>query len=211
MTCNKHLEVKFAEQNPTRILLEEDLSALDTLSNILIFYVETQPDDPVHFNSTTKHAFLNIAKRIRERVNEKSINYYGKKYIIMAKGRRKFTLGFKREPDIYIGSDWGLNFIEACQSYFASISYHNGYNQRKNTYCGRTLFGLSAEDSSNYAAGIISTSKGYNVWFTLCNQTYTLAPEENVGDAEFQCKMLNKTFENLLTLKKTKPEQPAAI
>jgi hypothetical protein len=203
MTGNKPLEVKFAEPRPTRVLLEEDLFALDTISDLLTFYVETQPDDPIHFNRTTKNAFLNIAKTIRERVNERSIDFNGEKYIIMAKGRRRLTLGFKREPDLYIGSEWGLNFLEACQSFFVANPFYSRYNYRKNSYCGRHLFTPPFKNA--FKTGIKSTQNGYATWFKINNQTFTLAEVPHKGDATLSCKLLNNVFENLLTIKNSKP------
>lgn len=206
-----HIEVKFAEPEPTRVLLEEDLYALETLSDLITHYAKEQPGDPIHFNDITRAAFLSRAKTINDRVKERTVDYSGERYIIMAKGRRKLLQGFKREPDLYIGSDYGTNFMEACRFYFMLHSRGNHFNEKNLTYCGRTLFGLPAKDVSDYATGINTTGKGFSVWFTLCNQTYTLAPEENVGDAELQCKMLTMTFKNLMTLKRTKPQQLAVL
>jgi hypothetical protein len=200
-----HIKVTILEPMPTTVLLEEDLSALETLSDLIIHYAKEQPGDPVHFNNVTRAAFLSIAQTLRNRVEERSINYNGEKYIIMAKGRRKLALGLKREPDIYIGSDYGLNFIDACRSFFKLRSHIYNYNERNNTACRRMLFNLPVKDLYNYESGIESTNKGYSVWFKICNQTYRLATEEFREDVELQHKMLNRTFENLITLKNTRP------
>jgi hypothetical protein len=161
--------------------------------------------DPVHFNDITKAAFLSLAKTLDVRVNECTIDYEGEKYVIMARGRRRLRLGFKRESDLYIGSEYGTNFMEACRFYFMLHSWGKNFNEKKLTYCGRSLFGLPLKDVSEYSTGIKTTGKGYNVWFTICSQTYTLSSEETRGNAELQRKMLIRTFENLMTLKKTKP------
>jgi hypothetical protein len=200
-----HIKVTLTESAPTRVLLEADLGALETLSDLLTHYSKIQPGDPVHFTDRTRVSFLNVAQTLRDRVREKSVDFSGEKYIIMAKGRRKLNLGFKREPDLYIGSDYGTNFIEACHFYFMLNSRGNKFNEKNLTYCGRTLFGLSAKDVSNYESGIKTTNGGYSVWFRIFGQTYTLAPEKASGDAELQCTTLNQSFENLMTLKKTKP------
>jgi hypothetical protein len=200
-----HIKVTFSEPKPTRVLLEENLGVLETLSDILTHYAKVQPGDPVHFTDRTRAAFLNVAQTLRESVKEKSVDYSGEKYIIMAKGRRKINLGFKREPDLYIGSDYGTNFIEACHFYFMFHSQGNKFNEKNLTYCGRTLFGLSAKDASNYESGIKTTNGGYSVWFRIFAQTYILAPEQAKGDAELLYTTLKQTFDNLLTLKKTKP------
>jgi hypothetical protein len=201
-----NIKVTLSEPVPTRVLLEEDLGALETLSDLLVFYAKGQPGDPVHFNNVTRAAFLSIAQTLRDRVEDRSINYNGEKYIIMAKGRRKLALGLKRELDLYIGSDYGTNFIEACHFYFMLHSQGNKFNEKNLTYCGRTLFGLPSKDVSNYESGIKTIKDSYSVWFKICSQTYTLAPEKSREDAELQRKMLNRTFENLMTIKNTKPK-----
>jgi hypothetical protein len=201
----KHIRPSFSEVIPTRVLLEEDLGALETLSDLLTYYANVQPGDPVHFNDITKTAFLSIARTLRERVNERSIDYDGGKYIIMAKGRRKIFQGLKKEPDLYIGSEFGTNFIEACYFYFTFHSRGTNFNQRNLTYCGRSLFGVPIKNVCSYISGIKTTEDGYSVWFTIHNQTYNLAPEKGRGDAELLRTTLNQTFENLRTLKKTKP------
>jgi hypothetical protein len=200
-----HIKVTFSEPVPTRVLLEEDLYALKTLSDLIINYSKEQPGDPIHFNSITKAAFLSIAKTLSDRVRELSIDYSGGKYIIMAKGRRRLTLGFKREPDIYIGSDYGVNFIDACRNFFMTNPYWDSFNQRKITFCGRILFGFIANDIYSYESGIKKAEEGYSTWFKVSGQTYTLTHEETMGDAVLQRKMLNRTFASLMTLKKTKP------
>jgi len=186
---------------PARVLIEEDVWALKRLSRML--YAAKDHQD--QFDDITLAAFLSLAKTLEERVNECTIDYGGEKYVIMARGRRRLRLGFKREPDLYIGSEYGTNFVEACQWYFKFQSRENRFNKKKLTYNGRTLFGLPAKDVTDYATGIKPTGNGYSVWFTLCNQTYTLTPEETEGNAELQRKMLNRSFDNLLILKKTKP------
>lgn len=200
-----HIKVTLSEPVPTRVLLEEDLYALETLSDLITQYAKEQPGDPIHFNDITRAAFLSIAKTINERVKECTIDYSGEKYIIMTKGRRRLALGLKREPDIYIGSDYGLNFIDACRSFFKLRSHIYNYNERNNTACRRMLFSLPVKDIYNYESGIETTDKGYSVSFKLCNQTYRLATEELRGDAELLHKRLNRTFENLITIKNTRP------
>lgn len=202
---NRPIEFKFAEPFPIRILIEEELHSLETLSDLLMYFVETQPRDSVHFNDANMDAFKKIALTIKDRVKDITIDYNGEKFIIMAKGRRRFRLGFKKEPDLYIGSDYGTNFIEACFNYFMLHSKRSKFNEKKLTFCGRILFGLPARSISEYTTGIKTTGKKYSVFFTLCNQTYTLASEDLLGNAELQRKMLNRTFENLMTIKTTKP------
>jgi hypothetical protein len=189
----------------TKILIEEDLETLEKLSYMMEQFTNTQPEDPDYFTDRTKTGFQRIAKTLRDRVNERSIDYTGGKYIIMARGRRRLSLGFKREPAIFIGSEYGLNFIEACHSFFPFGPYDNSYNQRKNTLCGRMLFGLPVNAVSNYESGIKRTRDGYSVWFKVMGQTYTLASEKTRANSELQCKTLNRTFENLMTIKQTKP------
>jgi hypothetical protein len=201
-----HIKVTFSEPVPTRVLLEEDLNALETLSDLLNKYAKEQPGDPKHFNDTTRAAFLSIVKTINDRVKELIVDYSGERFLIMAKGRRKLALGLKKEPDIYIGSDYGLNFIDACRNFFKLRSHIYNYNERNNTACRRMLFSLPVKDIYKFESGIETTDIGYSVSFKLCNQTYKLAPEESRGDAELLHKMLNKTFENLLTLKNTRPK-----
>lgn len=193
------------EPVPVRVLIEEDIWALKTLSDLLTYFTIKQPGDSVHFTDITKAAFLSLAKTLEGRVNECTVDYAGEKYIIMAKGRRRIRLGFKRESDLYIGSDYGTNFMEACHFYFMFHSQGNKFNEKTLTYCGRTLFGFPAKGVSEYSTGITTTGTGYNVWFTICNQTYTLVSEESKGNAELQRKLLVRTFDNLMTLKKTKP------
>ena len=200
-----HIEVKFSEPAPTRVLLEEDLRALETVSDLLAHYAKVQPIDSEYFTIRTRNALLSIAKSLNDRVKEVSIDYEGEKYVIMARGRRRLSMSFKREPDIYIGSDWGVNFIDACRNFFLIDPHRESFNRRKNTFGGRILFGLPVKDVYNYESEIETTAKGYSVTFKLCNQTYTLACEKSRGNAELQRKLLNRTFENLMTLKKTKP------
>lgn len=199
--------MKIAEPLPARVLLEEDLWALEDLANLLIKYSHEQPMDHLHFYDITKAAFLSIAKTLKGRVNEYNFDYDGEKYVIMAKGRRRLRLGFKREPDLYIGSEYGKNFVEACHFFFMIHSRGNNFNEKNLTYYGRALFGLHAKDVSEYSTGIKTTSKGHSVWFKIFNQTFTLVSEETKDNAELQCKMLNRTFDNLMTLKKTKPQK----
>jgi hypothetical protein len=189
----------------TKILLEEDLETLEKLSYMLEQFIDTQPYDPDYFTDRTKTGFQRIAKTLSDRVDQRSIDYTGGKYIIMAKGRRKISLGFKREPDLFIGEECGLNFIEACRSFFSFGSYYSSYNQKRNTLCGRMLFGLPVNVVSNYESGIKRTNDGYTVWFKIMGQTYNMASEKVRANSELQCKTLNRAFENLMTLKKTKP------
>jgi hypothetical protein len=194
------------QPTPVRVLIEEDVWALQTLSQILTYYGTMEHGDPIHFNNITKVAFLNLAKTLEDRVKECTIDYGGVKYIIMAKGRRRLSLGFKREPDLYIGSDYGTNFIEACNGYFTLHSHRDKFNEKNLTYYGRSLFGIQTNDISDLKIGINKTDCGYCAWFTLFNQTYNLAHQDK-EDAELQCKLLTKTFENLMAIKKTKPQQ----
>jgi hypothetical protein len=201
-----HIKVTILEPMPTRVLLEEDLSALETLSDLITHYAKVQPGDPVHFNDVTRAAFFSIAKTINERVKERNIDYKGERYIIMAKGRRKLALGLKREPDIYIGSDYGLNFIDACRSFFMLRSHIYNYNERNNTACRRMLYSLPVKDIYNYESGIGKTSSGgYSTWFKISNQTFTLAEVKSKEDALLTNNILNKVFRNLLTIAITKP------
>jgi hypothetical protein len=210
MTPNKPLEFKFAEPFPARILIEEELRSLETLSDLLMYFVETQPRDSVYLNNVNMDAFKKIALTIQNRVNEMTIDYNGEKYIIMAKGRRRLSLGFKKEPDLYIGSDYGTNFIEACKGYFTFHTDRDKFNEKKLTYYGRSLFGVQANDISDFEIGINRKDIGYCAWFTLLNQTYNLAPQDK-EDAQLQCKLLTRTFENLIAIKKTKPQQSTVI
>jgi hypothetical protein len=43
------------------LLMEENLGALETLSDLLTHYAQVQPGDPVHFNDITRAAFISIA------------------------------------------------------------------------------------------------------------------------------------------------------
>jgi hypothetical protein len=202
--------MRFTEPELAKVLIEEDVFALRTLSRLLNHYGTMEQGDPVYINDITKASFLSLAKTLELRVNECTCDYAGAKYIIMAKGRRRLRFGLKREPDLYIGSEYGTNFFEACQFYFMFHSKRNKFNEKNLTYYGRTLFGLPAKDISNYATGIKTTGKGFSVWFTLSNQTYTLACEDDLGNAELQLKMLNRTFQNLMTLKNTKQQHTFA-
>jgi hypothetical protein len=198
--------VIISQPTPARVLIEEDVWALQTLSHLLTYYGKMEHGDPVHFNNITKAAFLNLAKTLEERVKECTIDYDGVKYIIMAKGRRRLMLGFKREPDLYIGSDYGTNFIEACKGYFMLHYNSDKFNEKNLTYYGRSLFGIKANDISDIDIGINKTGSGYySIWFSLFNQTYNLTPQEK-GDAELQRKLLTRTFENLMAIKKTMPQ-----
>ena len=195
--------MKIPEPVPTKVLIEEDLYALDTLSNLLTYFVEKQPGDPVHYNETTIDAFISIAKTLKERVKDRMIDYDGEKYIIMAKGRRRLTLGLKREPDIYIGAEYGLNFIDACRSYFMIRCNRDYYNQRNNTYCGKVLYGLPVKDTFNYESGIKKTEAGYTGWFRISNQSFSLAEVGTKNDAALSIKVLDKVIKTLLTAKFT--------
>ena len=73
------------------------------------------------------------------------------------------------------------------------------------------MFGLPVKDVFNYESGVKQIERGYATWFKISNQTYTLASEDKLGNAELQRKMLTRTFENLMTLKKTRPQHPAAL
>jgi hypothetical protein len=117
--------MKFAQPVPARILLEEDLTALETLPRILTHYGTMREGKPEILDDLTQTAFLRMAKTINERVQERTIDYSGERYVIMAKGRRRLRLGQKREPDLFIGSDYGTNFIDACHSYFMFHSRRN--------------------------------------------------------------------------------------
>lgn len=203
---DKPIDLKFAEQSPTRVLLEEDLWALKTLSELLTSYAKTQPEDPVHFNDITKAAFLSIAKTLSDKVNERTIDYSGEKYIIMARGRRKFTLGFKREPEIYIGSEYGVNFLDACRMYFMTSNHRYNYNQRKNTFHGRMLYALPENKNKNYDLGIQKTiNGGYSAWFIISNYSFRLDEVKSRGEAMIGAKMLHKAFQDLITMEITIP------
>lgn len=198
--------MKVVEPIPTRVLIEEDLWALEDLANLLTKYVQDQPGDPLQFNDITKAAFLSIAKTLKDKVQDRSHDYSGEGFIIMAKGRRKLSLGFKREPDIYIGSEYGVNFIDACNSYFSASSQRYHFNQRKNTFYGRMLYAMQTKDQCNYDLGIAKApGDGYYAWFIIKNFTFKLAEVKTRGEAIIGCKMLRKAFKDLLMMEMTKP------
>lgn len=201
--------MRIVERERVRVLIEDDMEALQKLSDLLMYYATVQPWDPVHFNDITKATFLRIFETLNDRIKEQKKDYNGEKYVILAKGRRKLTLGLKREPDLYIGSEYGTNFIEACHSYFFLHPHRNKFNERKLTYYGRSLFGLLAKDVTIYESGITTASGSYSVWFKILGQTYNLASKENKADAELQSKMLIRAFEILMTLKPTKHQKSA--
>lgn len=200
------IHMTFDEPIPIRVLLEEELSVLQILSDLLTSCARARPVDPANFDDITKVAFLSIFNTIKDTIDERTIDYSGEKYLIMAKGRRKLTLGFKREPDIYIGSEYGLNFIEACQSYFSIYRlFKYGYNLLKNTFYGRMLYALPVKNNINYDLGFCKTpANGYSAWFNISNFTFRLAEVRTRGEALIECKMLRKAIEDLVTQEITK-------
>lgn len=200
------ISLNFAEPKPARIIIEEDVWALKTLSELLTSYAKTQPGDPIYFNDITKAAFLSIAQTITSKVNEHTVDYSGDKYIIMAKGRRKFTLGFKREPDINIGSNWGVNFLDACRSFFSIVPDRHHYNAKKNTFYGRILYPKPVTVSKNYELGLSETATGgFSSWFIIGKCIFRLEEVKSRGEAIIGCKMLHKAFQDILAKEVTKP------
>ena len=93
------------------------------------------------FNDREAQLLRQTSQAIIARYKEQDILYTGKEYEIWARGKRRLRLGFKREPDMYLGSDTGRNFLEACIHFFTCIQYTAGaYNIKKNTISGHELF-----------------------------------------------------------------------
>jgi len=93
------------------------------------------------FNNKEAQVLRQASQAIIARFKEQDIHYTGRHYEIWARGKRRLRLGFKREPDIYLGSDIGRNFLEACHHFFTCIQYTAGaYNIKKNTISGHELF-----------------------------------------------------------------------
>jgi hypothetical protein len=85
---------------------------------------------------------LQTSKKISMRISEGQAEYPGKLYEIWAKGKIRKHLGFRREKDMYMGKEYGRNFLDACLHFFTNIMYCNGaYNERNNTLSGHVLYG----------------------------------------------------------------------
>ncbi len=78
--------------------------------------------------------FVSVAADITRRIAEKKVVHV---YHLYARGKRRICLGFKREPDTYLGKGYGHNFIEACDDL---LLFSYGFNSRNNTYKGREIF-----------------------------------------------------------------------
>lgn len=98
---------------------------------------------PKVFTLEDQQTLNNTAETIISRISEQDIDYTGRKYEIWAKGKRRVHLGFKREPDILLGHDYGRSFLEACIHYFTCVMFcDRAYNPTKNTISGYVLYGL---------------------------------------------------------------------
>lgn len=96
-------------------------------------------------NETTQ--LLENSQIILSRISEELANYPGNRYEIWAKGKRTWLFG-KREPDQYIGREYGRNFFEACNYHFTNVVYCPGaYNPKKNTLSGYKLYHPKNEGS----------------------------------------------------------------
>lgn len=183
---------------PIRILFEEDIQALEALQVILEYYGSADIKSDFLQRDFTKPAFLNMARVIKTRISENFGDYNGKKYIIMVEGRRRLSLGLRREPSVYVGAEYGANFYDACRIFF---SYHfdlGQYNKKRNTLNGRFLFEQSTDSVGILESGVNTTSNGYAGWFKISNQTFTFTEEKTKTDADLRIKLLNRVFDNML-------------
>lgn len=86
-------------------------------------------------------ALSEVAQKIISRISEEQDAYPGKVYQIWAKGKRRSHLGFKREPDMFIGSAIGRNFLDSCIHFCTCICFtHGAYNPKDNTLGGYILY-----------------------------------------------------------------------
>lgn len=96
---------------------------------------------PVTFTEKEKQDLNATSQTIIRRYQEQDIDYIGQSYEIWARGKRRIVLGFRREPDMYLGRDIGRNFLEACNHFFNFVCFSDGqYNPKNNTVAGHILF-----------------------------------------------------------------------
>jgi hypothetical protein len=187
--------MKFAEPRPTRLLIEEDYYTLREALSIITEYI----NNTTELTSSDKAPIIRFAKSIDNRLRETTPNYQGEKYHIFLRGKRKLGLWFRREPDVFVGSEFGLNFFDACRFHFSCLrnSDSTHYNVKKNTFFGRQL--LQGPFPGAYEAGIKAKSlKEHAVWFKLSGHTFTLESTETKNLAETKLKELTHVLDDYL-------------
>lgn len=84
---------------------------------------------------------LELFQTVISRIEEEQADYRGQQYEIWARGKRRRSLAFKREPDMVIGKAYGKNFIDACHHFCTCVLYcDDAYNPRNNTLSGYILY-----------------------------------------------------------------------
>jgi hypothetical protein len=122
-----------------RILLQGDRTRFITIAKILysVGQKEKLPENLKLFDED-KQALIKLALELDRQSKEDSKDYSGKIYYIWGRDRR--MLGKKR-PDVYLGHNVGVNFIEACQDFFTFVckTKRGVYNPKRNTLAGYDL------------------------------------------------------------------------
>ena len=138
------LDTKQLTKRTIRLMLEVTPTTAITIAKALRSQATGIPSIFTLENNTE---LLEVSQILISRMSAEQADYPGTLYEIWAKGKRRTHLGFKREPDIQLGKDYGRNFIEACVHFFTCVMICDGaYNPRKNTLSGYMLYGIKNEE-----------------------------------------------------------------
>jgi hypothetical protein len=123
------LDTKQMTKRTVRLMLEVEPNDLFAIAKALR---SQSTGVPVVTTLEDNVRLMEISQTIISRISEEQAHYPGHLYEIWAKGKRRAHLGWKREPDMMIGKEFGRSFLDACIHYWVL--------QSEEQYSGRVCF-----------------------------------------------------------------------